>query len=144
MLGQEADAERRGFARAVAERRPVAAAEGRAVAMEGRPALAGRTIAMERRTALAGRAVAAFAGRTVVVTGTFHDLKRRDLEKALADRGAKVTGSVAGATSLLVVGANPGADKTAAAARFGTPKMDETALREALGLPAAVEQMSLF
>ena len=36
------------------------------------------------------------------------------------------------------------ADKTAAAARFGTPKMDETALREALGLPAAVEQMSLF
>ena len=85
-----------------------------------------------------------FAGRTVVVTGTFHDLKRRDLEKALADRGAKVTGSVSGATSLLVVGANPGADKTAAAARFGTPKMDETALREALGLPAAVEQMSLF
>lgn len=36
------------------------------------------------------------------------------------------------------------ADKTAAAARFGTPKMDETALREALGLPPAVEQMALF
>lgn len=85
-----------------------------------------------------------FAGRTVVVTGTFHDLKRRDLEKALADRGAKVTGSVSGATHLLVVGANPGADKTAAAARFGTPKMDEAALREALGLPPAVEQMALF
>lgn len=85
-----------------------------------------------------------FAGRTVVVTGTFHDLKRRDLEKALADRGAKVTGSVSGATGLLVVGSNPGADKTAAAARFGTPKMDEAALREALGLPPAVEQMALF
>ena len=62
----------------------------------------------------------------------------------LADRGAKVTGSVSGATGLLVVGANPGADKTAAAARFGTPKMDEAALREALGLPPAVEQMALF
>ena len=85
-----------------------------------------------------------FAGRTVVVTGTFHDLKRRDLEKALAARGAKVTGSVSGATSLLVVGANPGADKTAAARRFGTPTMDEKALREALGLPPVVEQASLF
>ena len=85
-----------------------------------------------------------FAGRTVVVTGTFHDLKRRDLEKALLERGAKVTGSVSGATDLLVVGANPGSDKTAAAARFGTPKMDETALRESLGLPPAVEQMALF
>ena len=85
-----------------------------------------------------------FAGRTVVVTGTFHELKRRDLEKALVDRGAKVTGSVSGATSLLVVGSNPGADKTAAAARFGTAKMDEAALREALGLPPAVEQMALF
>lgn len=36
------------------------------------------------------------------------------------------------------------ADKTAAAARFGTPKMDEAALREALGLAPAVEQMALF
>ena len=85
-----------------------------------------------------------FAGRTVVVTGTFHDLKRRDLEKALVDRGAKVTGSVSGSTDLLVVGSNPSADKTAAAARHGTAKMDEAALREALGLPPAVEQMALF
>ena len=85
-----------------------------------------------------------FAGRTVVVTGTFHDLKRRDLTQKLQDRGAKVASSVTGATDLLAIGDNPGADKTAAARKFGTPTMDEKTLREALGLPPVVEQASLF
>ncbi len=85
-----------------------------------------------------------FAGRTVVITGTFHDLKRRDLTQKLQDRGAKVASSVTGATDLLAIGDNPGADKTAAARKYGTATMDESALRAALGLPAAVIQQSLF
>ena len=85
-----------------------------------------------------------FAGRTVVITGTFHDLKRRDLTQLLQDRGAKVTSSVSKTTDLLAVGDGPGADKTAAARRFGTPTMDEAALRAALGLPPVVMQDSLF
>ena len=85
-----------------------------------------------------------FAGRTVVITGTFHDLKRRDLTQLLQDRGAKVTSSVSKTTDLLAVGDGPGADKTAAARRFGTPTMDEAALRAALGLPPVVVQDSLF
>ena len=85
-----------------------------------------------------------FAGRTIVITGTFHDLKRRDLAQRLQDRGAKVASSVTGATDLLAIGDSPGADKTAAARKFGTPTMDEAALRSALGLPAAVVQDSLF
>ena len=85
-----------------------------------------------------------FAGRTIVITGTFHDLKRRDLAQKLQDRGAKVASSVTGATDLLAIGDSPGADKTAAARKFGTPTMDEKSLREALGLPPVVEQASLF
>ena len=85
-----------------------------------------------------------FAGRTIVVTGTFHDLKRKELERMLSDRGAKVVGSVSKATDLLLVGKNPGADKTAAARQFGTPVMEEAELRKLLSLPPVIEQGSLF
>ena len=85
-----------------------------------------------------------FAGRTVVVTGTFHDLKRKEIETRLVARGAKLASSVSGATSLLVIGDKPGPDKTRAARERGVPTMDEPALRSALGLPQAVEQDVLF
>lgn len=48
------------------------------------------------------------------------------------------------ATRTCEFGDNPGADKTAVARKFGTPTMDEAALRSALGLPAVVVQASLF
>ena len=48
------------------------------------------------------------------------------------------------ATRACEFGDNPGADKTAAARKYGTATMDESALRAALGLPAAVIQQSLF
>ncbi len=86
----------------------------------------------------------AFTGRTIVVTGTFHDLKRKELERMLLERGAKIVASVSKNTDMLVVGKNPGADKTAAARRFGTSLLDESALRAALGLPPVVEQGTLF
>lgn len=85
-----------------------------------------------------------FAGKTVVITGTFHELKRRDLQQKLQARGAKVSSSVSKATALLILGDNPGADKTAAAREFGTPKMDETQLRKELNLPPVIVQDSLF
>ncbi len=86
----------------------------------------------------------AFSGKTVVITGTFHDLKRRDIQEKLMARGAKVASSVSAATNLLIIGDNPGSDKTSAAREHGTPRMDETELRKALGLPAAIVQESLF
>ncbi len=85
-----------------------------------------------------------FAGRTVVVTGTFHDLKRREIEARLVSRGAKLASSISGATDLLVMGEKPGPDKTRAARERGVPAMDEAALRSALGLPPAVAQETLF
>ena len=85
-----------------------------------------------------------FAGRTVVVTGTFHDLKRKDVEARLVSRGARLSSSVSGATDLLVMGEKPGPDKTRAARERGLPTMDEAALRTVLGLPPAVAQDTLF
>ncbi|MGN0845637.1 MAG: NAD-dependent DNA ligase LigA [Kiritimatiellia bacterium] len=83
-----------------------------------------------------------FFGRSVAITGSFHEYKRRDLITLLESRGAKVTSSVSKATALLIVGDSPGEDKTSAAQRFGTPLMDETELRKTLGLPPV--QNTLF
>ena len=83
-----------------------------------------------------------FFGRTVVITGSFHECKRRDLITRLEARGAKVASSVSRSTALLITGENPGNDKTAAAQTFHTPLMDEAALRRELGLPPL--QPSLF
>ena len=85
-----------------------------------------------------------FAGKTVVVTGSFHDVKRPELTKLLQGKGAKVVSSVSRATDLVVAGENPGADKLSAAAEYGTAVMREKEAREALGLPALVVQASLF
>ena len=83
-----------------------------------------------------------FSGRSIAITGSFHEYKRRDLISLLESRGAKVVSSVSKATALLIVGENPGEDKTSAAQRFQTPLMDETELRKILGLPPV--QTTLF
>lgn len=85
-----------------------------------------------------------FAGKTVVVTGSFHDLKRPDVSKLLQGRGAKVVSSVSRSTDLVVAGENPGADKMSAAEEYGTKVMLEAEARELLGLPKIVVQASLF
>ena len=68
------------------------------------------------------------AGWTVVVTGTLEGFSRSDAEAALEDRGAKVTGSVSGTTSAVVVGADPGSKRDKAES-LGVPIADEAAFK---------------
>ncbi len=70
-------------------------------------------------------------GWTVVVTGTLDGFSRDDAKQALEDRGAKVTGSVSGRTSLVVVGESPGS-KRDKAEQLGVPIADEVAFRHLL------------
>ena len=67
-------------------------------------------------------------GWKVVVTGTLEGWTRDEARDALEARGAKVTGSVSGKTSVVVAGADPGS-KLAKAESLGVPVADEAALR---------------
>jgi DNA ligase (NAD+) len=70
-------------------------------------------------------------GWTVVVTGTLDGFTRDEAKAALEDRGAKVTGSVSGRTSLVVAGADPGS-KLDKAEQLRVPVADERAFRHLL------------
>ncbi len=70
-------------------------------------------------------------GWTVVVTGTLEGFTRDEATAALEQRGAKVTGSVSGRTSLVVAGENPGS-KRDKADELGVPVADEAAFRHLL------------
>ena len=85
-----------------------------------------------------------FAGKRVVITGSFAGLTRREAEGLLLRLGARLSDGVSGKTELLIAGRNPGPDKMAAAKRLGTPVMEEREFREKAGLAPAVEQRSLF
>ena len=71
------------------------------------------------------------AGLRVVVTGTLEGFTRDEAEAALAARGAAVTGSVSGRTSLVVAGASPGS-KVARAEALGVPVLDDAGFRRLL------------
>jgi len=71
------------------------------------------------------------AGLRVVVTGTLDGFTREEAEAALAARGAAVTGSVSGRTSLVVAGASPGS-KVAKAEGLGVPVLDGDAFQRLL------------
>jgi len=71
------------------------------------------------------------AGWTVVVTGTLEGFTRDEAKAALEDRGAKVTGSVSGRTSVVVAGADPGS-KLEKAEAAGVPVADEAAFEHLL------------
>lgn len=65
-------------------------------------------------------------GVSVILTGKFSTPKARgEYEKRLKALGAKVPGKVSKSTTMLVVGADPGADKTEAAKKFNIPTYDE-------------------
>jgi DNA ligase (NAD+) len=70
-------------------------------------------------------------GWTVVVTGTLEDFTREEAKEALESRGAKVTGSVSGKTSVVVAGESPGS-KRDKAETLGVPIADEAAFRHLL------------
>lgn len=86
-----------------------------------------------------------FDGKTVVITGTFHDgLDRNAAAELITNAGGKVVDSVSKNTDYLIVGDNPGASKTNKAAQLGTKTMDEAEMRQNLALPPASTQSSLL
>jgi DNA ligase (NAD+) len=102
-------------------------------------------IALGITTEAAGTAASAdvdpalLAGWTVVVTGALEGCTRDGAKAALEARGAKVTGSVSGRTSLVVAGADPGS-KRDKAVELGVPVTDEAGFEHLLAhgeLPAA-------
>lgn len=64
-------------------------------------------------------------GKTVVFTGTMTQGNRADMEAKAKSLGAKVGSSVTSKTDLLVIGEGVGANKTAAAEKFGTKVLTE-------------------
>jgi DNA ligase (NAD+) len=79
----------------------------------------------------AGEDADLLAGLTVVVTGTLEGYTRDEAKAALEARGAKVSGSVSGRTSVVVVGADAGS-KADKAQQLGVPMADEAAFERLL------------
>jgi len=73
-----------------------------------------------------------FQGATVVITGTLPSLSRERATALIEQAGGRVTNSVSKATSLLVVGEDPGS-KLDKARQLGTEIIDEAELLRRLG-----------
>jgi len=70
-------------------------------------------------------------GKTFVLTGTLESMTREQAASRIEELGGRVTGSVTGKTSYLVVGANPGS-KLAKAESLGVEVVDEQYLHRLL------------
>lgn len=77
----------------------------------------------------------AFAGKTVVLTGTLSTLKREEAAELIVAAGGKVSGSVSKKTDYVIAGDEAGA-KLAKAEQLGVPIIDETELRRMLDAAA--------
>lgn len=75
------------------------------------------------------------AGKTVVLTGTFHHFSREEAERRAEAAGAAVAGSVSRRTDFVVVGAEPGATKLDRARALGTELIDEEEFARRLQAP---------
>ncbi|MEX2613777.1 MAG: NAD-dependent DNA ligase LigA, partial [Gaiellaceae bacterium] len=78
-----------------------------------------------------GPAEGPLTGRQYVITGTLEGLKREEAKAALEALGAKVSESVSGKTSGVIVGESPGS-KAQKAKTLGVPVLSEDDLRELL------------
>ncbi len=67
------------------------------------------------------------AGLSIVVTGTLDGFSRDGATEAITARGGKAPGSVSAKTTVVVVGASPGAAKVTKAEQLGVPVVDEAA-----------------
>jgi DNA ligase (NAD+) len=65
----------------------------------------------------------AFAGKTVVLTGTLLGMSRDEAKAEVERRGGRVSGSVSKKTDFVVVGENPGS-KAEKAVALGRPVLD--------------------
>ena len=70
-------------------------------------------------------------GQQYVITGTLEDFKREEAKAALEALGAKVSESVSGKTSGVIVGESPGS-KAQKAEKLGVPVLSEADLRALL------------
>ncbi len=94
---------------------------------------AGVDLTEEKTASPPGTADSPFAGKTVVITGTFEAFDRNDLKARLTAQGAKVTGSVSKNTDMLLAGEKAGS-KLAKAEQLGVEVWDEAKVREAISL----------
>ena len=84
----------------------------------------------------------AFAGKTVVLTGTFATMKRSAAEALLAGVGAKMSGSISAKTDLLIHGADAGS-KLSKAQGLGVKTMTEAEMVAVLqGAGAGGQQLA--
>ncbi len=74
----------------------------------------------------------AFAGKTVVLTGTLETITREQAKEAIERRGGKISGSVSRKTDLVVAGAEAGS-KLKKAQELGVKVIDEATLVGLLG-----------
>ena len=72
-------------------------------------------------------------GKTFVITGTLADFTRDEAQKAIEERGGKVTSSVSKKTDHVVVGESPGASKYDKAVALKVSLLDEKAFKKLLG-----------
>jgi DNA ligase (NAD+) len=72
------------------------------------------------------------AGAAFVVSGTLDGFTREEAQAAIEQRGGKVTGSVSGKTTALIVGDAPGASKINKAEELGVPIVDGALFKELL------------
>jgi DNA ligase (NAD+) len=93
--------------------------------------IAGVDLTEEKNVPPPGAADSPFAGKTVVITGTFETLDRNDLKARITALGAKVTGSVSKNTGLLLAGEKAGS-KLTKAQQLGVEVWDEAKVREAI------------
>lgn len=76
-------------------------------------------------------AVQSLAGLTFVVTGSLESYTRDEISETILAHGGKVSSSVSGKTSYVLVGADPGS-KLAKAQDLGVPIIDEAAFKKLL------------
>jgi DNA ligase (NAD+) len=69
------------------------------------------------------------AGKTFVITGTLPSMSREQAKALIEANGGKVTAGVSAKTDFLVIGADPGTTKAAAAQKLNVRTIDEDALR---------------
>jgi DNA ligase (NAD+) len=82
---------------------------------------------MADRPVDAGR-VLPLSGLTFVITGTLPSMSRERAKAVIEEQGGKVTGSVSGKTSFVLVGDKPGGTKTRAAQKHEVPQIEEQEL----------------